>query len=310
MGSSDDTETGLYRTLPEPPTDGRPEAVSTRTMVDVAGRSDRGRVRANNEDHFLVARLDRLLEVLTTNLPPGVVPNRFGELAYGMVVADGMGGAAAGEEASRTAIATLVNLVLHTPDWIMRVGEHEADALIERIIDRYRQVGIVLAERVAADPTLAGMGTTLTLACSSGPDLFIGHVGDSRAYLVRGSELIRLTRDHTYPQDLADRGLLRPDEVARHRLRHVLTRVLGGRTGEDPVPVDVVRVGLADGDQLLLCTDGLYDVVPESDMAAALVEAGTAAEACDRLIAVALGRGAPDNVTAVVARYHIPDEPG
>jgi protein phosphatase len=149
------------------------------------------------------------------------------------------------------------------------------------------------------------MGTTLTLACSSADELFIGHVGDSRAYVLRGGNLIRLTRDHTHAQELADAGLIPQENVARHRLRHVLSRALGPR-GSD-IEVDVTRLRLLDGDQLLVCTDGLTGMVPDEAITP-LVGKGTAQEACQALIDAAIAAGGKDNVTVVLARYQFPLE--
>src|SRR5262249_20749172 len=118
-------DTGEY-TAPSPIPDVEvPQDISSRVRVDIAALSDPGKIRSNNEDHYLVTCFERSLETLLTNLPEGEVPSRFAEVGYGMVVADGMGGAAAGEVASRLAIRTLINLVLHTPDWIMRLGDDE-----------------------------------------------------------------------------------------------------------------------------------------------------------------------------------------
>src|SRR6516225_9878704 len=125
-------------TLPPHPAHVLPPAdISAKVQVDLAASSHRGKVRENNEDHFLISRLERSLETVKTNLPKGIIPQRFAEVGYGMLVADGMGGHQAGEIASQLAISTFVNLVLHTPEWYMRVGKPEAEKVMERIAERY-----------------------------------------------------------------------------------------------------------------------------------------------------------------------------
>jgi protein phosphatase len=280
---------------------------SAAVQVDLGALSHQGLVRSNNEDCYLVARLRRALEPLLTNLPADQRPARAEEVGYGMVVADGMGGPAAGEVASRLAISILVDIQVHTPDWIMRTGGPGGDQPLERIAARYNQVDAALKEEGRADPRLAGMGTTMTLGYSLGADLFLGHVGDSRAYLRRGGDLHQLTRDHTMAQALADAGLVPPEEVGRHRLRHVLTRALGG-SGPD-VLADVNRTRLRDGDDLLLCTDGLTEMVEDAAIGAVLGRAATAQAACQELVELALRGGGKDNVTVVVARYRFPPVP-
>jgi protein phosphatase len=220
-----------------------------------------------------------------------------------MLVADGMGGMAAGEVASRLAINTLVSLVLRTPDWIMRIGEGEAGEVMRRSVERFRQVNAALIEQAARDQRLTGMGTTMTLACSIGADLLITHVGDSRAYLLRQGGLHKLTSDHTLAQRMIDAGLISPQDEGVRQLRHLLTQALGAKGSFNP---EVHQIPLADGDQLLLCTDGLTNMVDDKTVASVLQEEGTAAEACQTLVDLALRQGGEDNITVVVARYDIP----
>lgn len=284
----------------------RSGSISAGVEVDLAGLSDPGKVRPNNEDHFLVARFDRNMQTLLTNLPPGHVPEHCGETAYGMLVADGMGGEAAGEVASRNAISFLVDLVLRTPDWILRLDQHSLEEVRQRMEQRFQQVQEALVGQARDDPSLWGMGTTLTVACSLGPELLLVHAGDSRAYLFRHDRLYRLTCDHTVAQSLADVGAIRPEEVATHPFRHVLTNVLGGKEG--PVRVEWRNLRLVDGDQVLLCTDGLTDLVPDSAIRDVLHNAATAPDACGALVQRALNAGGKDNVTVVLGRYRIPKE--
>ena len=285
-----------------------PRSTSARVQVDLGALSDPGKVRPNNEDHFLVARLDRSLQTLLTNLPPGHVPQRSSETAYSMLVADGMGGHLAGEVASRNAISFLVDLVLETPDWILRLDDDLMQEVRHRMEWRFQQVQEALKEQAREDPTLSGMGTTLTVACSLGTDLFLFHAGDSRAYMFRQDRLHRLTCDHTMAQCLADVGAILPEEVATHPMRHILTNALGGSAGK--LRVECRELRLEDGDQILLCTDGLTDLVPDTAIRELLQRNGTAADACRTLVDRTLEAGGKDNVTVVLGRYHIPQENG
>jgi serine/threonine protein phosphatase PrpC len=271
--------------------------------VVAAGLSHKGNVREENEDHYLVARVGRSLDTLVTSLPEGEVPERFDETGFALMVADGMGGAAAGEVASRVAISTLVNIVLDVPDWIMKLDERVADKLMSRAVEYYRKVDTTLADLVKADPELQGMGTTMTVGYSIGRDLFVSHVGDSRAYLFRDKKLKQLTRDHTHVQELVDAGMITREEAATHRLRHVLTNAIGGR--DRAIDVDVQRVRLKDGDRLLFCTDGLTEVVRDDDIADVLGRSKAPEVVCRSLVDLALERGGPDNVTVVAARFGI-----
>jgi PPM family protein phosphatase len=284
----------------------RPPA-SVPTHVDLGALSHIGHVRSNNEDMYHVAAVGRTMHTLLSNLPEGAVPARYEETAYGMVVADGMGGLAAGEVASRLAITTLVNLVLNTPDWIMRPGEEETERVLERMVTRYREIDATLSAQAAVNPALAGMGTTMTAACSLGPTLMLAHVGDSRIYLRHGDEIYRLTRDQTRAQALADLGLIRPEQVATHSLRHTLTQALGGGVGGSELNIEVGRLTLTDGDQVLLCTDGLTEMVDDDAIAGILRGGGAAQGVCQTLVDMALENGGRDNVTVVLARYHFSD---
>jgi serine/threonine protein phosphatase PrpC len=273
----------------------------TTTTVDLAALTHAGKVRQNNEDVYLVARYGRFLQTLLTNLPPGCVPDRSDEGGYGLVVADGVGGHAGGEVASRLAVSTLIRLALDTPDWILLPGDREREQVMERFRQRYRLTDVVLQAEASVDPALAGMRTTMTVACNLGPDMVLAHVGDSRAYLLRGTDFRQLTRDHTLVQELADAGGISPDQIKNHVFRHVITRALGGEGGL--AEADIRRVVLADGDQVLLCSDGLTEMVETATIADTLRAAATAREACEALVELALEGGGKDNVTVVLARY-------
>jgi len=282
--------------------DQSPGPASSTVRADITGRTHPGKIRPNNEDNFLVVRFGRFLQPMMTSLPKGDLATEYGETGYGMAVADGMGGMAAGEVASRLAINLLVNLVLETPDWILSLDEPYSDEVAARAVRRFYQVNESIIERARREPRLKGMGTTLTLACSLGTDLLIVHVGDSPAYLLRGKELHRLTRDHTVAQQMADHGTI-PLQQVPSRYRHILTHAIGVReAGSEP---DICRLHLCDGDRLLLCTDGLTDMMDDPTISGLLQSQVTSESACEALVDSALERGGRDNVTVVVATYHV-----
>ena len=283
-----------------------PPPFSSRVNVDIFGMSDKGNVRANNEDHFLIVRGGRAVETVMTNLTetetlPGEL---FEEAAHGMVVADGVGGEASGEVASRQAIYTLLSLALHAPDWQFRWGPKERNIVMWRMKDRFRRVNAALLRDATAHASLHGMCTTMTAAVTHGTDLIIGHIGDSRAYLLHDGKLVQLTRDHTLGGRLVEDGTHGPRDPLVLELRGLLVQALGSREGEcNP---DVYDYLLADEDQLLLCTDGLTDMVDDVDIELILNSARSAKSACRSLVDLALKNGGRDNVTVVVARYSIP----
>jgi serine/threonine protein phosphatase PrpC len=272
--------------------------------VDAAARSHAGLVRPNNEDVYLVVRYGRYWETLATNLPPGDAPARVDSDGYGFLVADGVGGHAAGEVASRLAVDTLIRLALETPDWILLPpGDEDWKRIQERAREYYRQIDAALRAEAEERPELQGMGTTLTLARNVGRDLIVAHVGDSRAYRLRGDDFRQLTRDHTLAQELADARGISPGDVVKHLFRHVLTRALGGKIGW--AGVDVGKFGLDDGDQVLVCSDGLTEMVAPAEIAGVLRSAPTAEATCQELVELALKAGGKDNVTVALARYQI-----
>ena len=280
------------------------EVLSSTVKVDLGGLSHTGKVRPINEDHYMITRLGRDQETLLTNLPEGDVARHFQESGYAMVVADGMGGAARGEVASRLAISTLAHLGLQFGKWNLRINQEIAREVSERAERFYQRVGEAVIEQGRADPSLTGMGTTLTGAFSAGSDLFVCSVGDSRVYLFRRGRLLQLTQDQTYSQLLADIGQIPQHEVSTHHLRHILTDAIG--VGSGRINVKVRHLSLLNEDTLLLCTDGLTEMVDEEEIAGVLMRGQNAQDACQTLVDLALEHGGQDNVTVLVAKYQIP----
>jgi protein phosphatase len=284
-------------------TDTQPRSPARTARLDFGAVTDKGKVRSSNEDHYLIGRCGRAIEPLHTNLPDECLPGRLEQSGYGLIVADGMGGAAAGEVASRMAISTLLKLILEVPDWILHFDAQSEKEAMHRADSYYRQVHEALAEHAVSDAKLAGMGTTMTLATVIGADGIVAHVGDSRAYLFREGELHQLTRDQTQAQLLLDTGVITEEEFAKHRYRHVLLQAIGGR-GE-LVDVEIQRMRFRDGDQLMLCSDGLTDMVGDEAIAGVLARETTAQSACDALLRLAMEAGGKDNITVVLGRLSI-----
>ena len=300
MDDSEETEPADPDLLTSMPTDNTFPPLSSIVRVEVAGRSNRGGRQVNN-DHFLIVELGRYQRTIATNLPEGEVPVRFEEAGYGMIVADGLG--KAGAAASRLAITTLANLVLQFGKWQLRIDPETADDVIDRAKRFYNQVDQTVTETASERTDLSGMGATLTAAFSAGDTLFLAHVGHSRAYLFRRGALTQLTSDQTVRQRIADSGL-GPFEAEANELDHVLTDVMGGHAR--PARIQVGQFGMRAGDCVLLCTNGLSDVVDHTSAAAVLGTRAPLEEQCGALVDLALARGTRDNVTAVLAKYDVP----
>ncbi len=269
--------------------------------MDVATATHRGHVRSVNEDHYLVMRFGRSLENVSTNLDRTILKRNHALTGYGLIVADGLSGAAGGLVASRTALTKLIELIIETPDWIMGIEHHgKTEAVLARMSERFFRIDEALKQQADQDPSLNGMGTTLTVAATLLDDLVIGHIGDSRAYLFRRNLLRQLTRDHTVAQELINAGVSEAHPAARST-RHVLTAALGS-LGTRVTP-EVKRLQLRPHDQLLLCTDGLTKMIDDRMIASALNNARSAAKACDDLITLALAAGGSDNITVILARF-------
>jgi protein phosphatase len=274
-----------------------------RVAIKFGAMTDCGKVRSNNEDHFLVARLSKSMRVCKTSLP-GEGETQFSEEeGYLIVVADGMGGHAAGERASALAVGSIEGFVLNTLKWFLHLSGDDEHQLVTELRQSLESADRTVIERARSNRAFYGMGTTLTMAFSVATDLFIVHAGDSRAYLFRDGELEQLTSDDTVVQVMVDAGVISPEDAKHHNRRHVVTNVIGG-PGEG-VSVEIQKLKLLDGDTVLYCTDGLTEPVDDHAIAEILHHHPDPEDACTRLVELALSRGAPDNVTAVVVRYQV-----
>jgi len=277
------------------------QPLSSTAAVEVAGLSMCGRLQRDNTDHFLAIRLGRLQETLATSLSTGDLPRRFEEYAYAMLVADGLGSHGTGARASRLALSTLAHLAIRYGKWNVRVGADSPSDIIEQGEFCYRQVSDAMAQAARADFRLADMATSLTAVYIAGADLFFAHLGHSRAFLFRNGVLIQLTMEHTLERLISASAALRRARLEARRPPEVATDAAGQR--QDAPEVTIEHVQLWSGDRVLMCTDGLSEVVQEERIAEMLAAQRSPAEDCRRLVDLALSSGATDSVTVVIADY-------
>ena len=261
--------------------------------VSVFGKTDLGRTRDHNEDTFLVADLT----TGNASLQPEVRNHQIGPRGSLFMVADGMGGAAAGELASAMA-ADVIHRHMATA-WA-----HDGNPAASRFAFRMREaVELANAEiygYAREHPEVRGMGTTVTAAGIFGHDLYLAQIGDSRAYLVRGTEAIQLTKDQSLMQRLVDAGELTEIEAEQSERRNIILQALG----PDPrVKVDLTHQPVRRGDTLILCSDGLSGLVRREEFAALAQQHRDSHALCAALIDLANERGGPDNITVITARF-------
>jgi PPM family protein phosphatase len=261
--------------------------------VSVFGKTDLGRTRDHNEDTFLVADLS----TGNASLQPEVRRHEIGARGSLFMVADGMGGAAAGELASAMA-ADLIYRHLATA-WATDT-DTSADQFAHRLREAVELANRQIYTYAREHPDVRGMGTTVTAAGMFGGDLYLTQIGDSRAYLVRGTEAFQLTKDQSLMQRLVDAGELTADEAEQSERRNIILQALG----PDPrIKVDLTHQPIRRGDILLLCSDGLSGQVRKEEFAQMAREHSDLAALCSALIDLANERGGPDNITVVAARF-------
>jgi serine/threonine protein phosphatase PrpC len=264
------------------------------------GVSDRGRVRPSNEDQFLVATLIKALEVQQTSLPRDE-SRHSSDRSHLFIVADGMGGEAAGETASAMALDYVESYVLESLQWFASCKVSDEDKVLTEFQRALSSAHARLRQEAAVQPKLRGMGTTVTLAYSLNEVLFVAHVGDSRCYLLRENRLHRLTQDHSLVEEMVKSGALSAEAAAKHRWRHVITSTVGGNSPE--IRVDVHRLPLQAGDQVMLCSDGLTNMVSNDEIVQILKSEQGPEVTSRQLVALANEKGGKDNITVVIARY-------
>jgi serine/threonine protein phosphatase PrpC len=261
--------------------------------VRIFAKTDLGKTRDHNEDSFLVADLTRG----DASLQPTVREHEVGPRGTLLVVADGMGGAAAGEVASEMATKTIYEQLKKS--WGSET-ELTAQRFAARLKEAVETANGHIHAYAKAHPEVRGMGTTTTAVGALGDHLYLTQVGDSRAYLVRDGVAVQLTKDQSLMQRLVEAGELTEEEAAQSERRNIILQALG----PDPkVKVDLTHQDLRRGDVLVLCSDGLSGLVKKEEIAAIAGKEQDLAVACDKLIALANDRGGPDNITVVIARF-------
>lgn len=271
--------------------------------IDYYGLSDVGKIRKDNEDKFLIADLSKSLLVYDTNLPYEGHKRLFGG-SHGQLylVADGMGGHAAGKRASKIAVDTTIRYVLNFMPWFFRLDQVSDNDLAEELKSALEKCELRIQKEANSTSGQEKMGTTLTMAYVLWPRAYIVHVGDSRCYLFRDSRLRQITRDHTVAQKFVEEGAMEPEEAENSSWSTVLWNVLGGGDSTVMQP-EVYKAALKPGDALLLCTDGLTTHVQDSMIAYALSMKMDAKETCRHLVDAANQAGGTDNITLVITRF-------
>jgi protein phosphatase len=242
-----------------------------KALWKVGYKTDVGKVRETNEDSLFVDEEDGLV-----------------------IVADGMGGHNGGEVASRMAVDIISNALKDkiAPD---AIKEDIFELIMKALFKANDEVRI----KGESDPLLRGMGTTIIVVLCRGDDLYVCHVGDSRAYLVRNGSIQQLTEDHSVIAQMIKAGNITKEEAKNHKFKHMLSQALGTSVYLAP---DIQFVSWKEGDYVLLCTDGLTDMLPDQDLLATILECskGEPGEGCEMLVELANKRGGKDNITVIL----------
>ena len=231
------------------------------------GKTDVGLKRTNNEDAFVVRP----------------------DLGF-WAVADGMGGAAAGEVASRIFVETATEAF---------TSNSTEETQMDRVKNAFTLANSRMLDHVAAHPDHAGMGCTAEILAISGDDIFIGHIGDSRTYRLRNAELKQLSQDHSLVQEQINQGLISEQDARSHAMRHVILRAVGNK---EPIELDLLKGKGLPGDIFLLCSDGLTDMIDDAAIRNCLTQGESLQALADQLIELAKAAGGKDNITVVLVK--------
>jgi len=244
--------------------------------MELCGITDSGKVRKHNQDVFQTfSNEDKDIAVL--------------------VVCDGMGGAKAGNIASELAADIFMDEMKRKIDEIE--DDYNRDDIAKMMADAVHTANNTVFEKSLEDEEFSGMGTTLTAAVSTKDGEVVANVGDSRLYHISDKKITQITRDHSVVEDMIERGEITRNEARRHPSRNLITRALGTGINEPP---DIFFIKMKSGESIILCSDGLTAVVMDNEIQFELLRGATVRESCEVLVDMALERGAPDNVTAVI----------
>ena len=266
--------------------------------VDVHGLTHVGKIRKTNQDHFLICSLHKQMRIHLTSLPE---PEKLGgtdRLAFLAMVADGVGGHQAGEEASRFALESIFRYVSQSVRCYYTTDPGDTTTYLRTLEEAVLKVHGELAAAGRDDPDRKGMATTLTLFVGVWPHVYLLQVGDSRCYLLRDGALRQVTRDQTMAQDLVDQGILTRTDAQNSRLAHILSSAVGGGQA---MPV-VTHLENSWGSIWLACSDGLTRHVSDERIGEILVTMTSAKQACETLLQEALDGGGSDNITIIIGR--------
>jgi serine/threonine protein phosphatase PrpC len=287
--------TSTTATVPNPTTSRKPAD----DEVDVYGLTHPGRVRKENQDHFVICSLHKEVVVQKTSLPDTDVLTEGPErLAFLAMVADGVGGGLKGEEASRLALESITRYVTDSVRCYYTCDPSDDSSFLEKLETAALQAHDDLLRHSTNDPDRSGMATTLTLWLGLWPRGYLLQVGDSRCYMLRQGTLTQVSRDQTMAQDLIDLGVLTRTDAANTRLAHTLSSSIGGRQS---APV-VTRMLSEWGDVGMLCSDGLTRHVSDDRIRERLASMTSAKQVCEALLQDALDGGGTDNITIIVGR--------
>ncbi len=273
--------------------------------VRSAGITDTGKLRMDNQDHFLVVELSRGMKVLSG-------AGRFEAQArlagapkgHLFIVADGMGGHRGGSEASSFAVEYCANAILNNVSWMDKSEASNEDEFVEDLKLMLENAHRAVEVQSQNNLDCAGMGTTLTLAYVTWPRMIVVHAGDTRCYLLRKGKLQLVTRDHTVANEMMQKGQLAPEEMERSQWSNVLVNALGA--GASSVTPDIYKLDLHRDDAILLCSDGLNKHVSDLQIKQTLNHVHNPQSACEMLVSMAKQGGGTDNITVVLAQFFAP----